>query len=105
MVWRVETVQKNFHLIIYAIIVISVLPGVVQFLRPDEPSRMQAKVVRGRGSGMRAGRAYTRSIAPGIECPFQVVKRVRIQIASQKCGELETDQSFAWRLPSRIRFR
>jgi membrane-associated protein len=28
-----ETVQKNFHLIIYAIIVISVLPAVVQFLR------------------------------------------------------------------------
>ena len=28
-----ETVQKNFHLVIYAIIVISILPAVVQFLR------------------------------------------------------------------------
>ncbi|MGC8639925.1 MAG: DedA family protein [Isosphaeraceae bacterium] len=41
-----ETVQKNFHLIIYAIIVISVLPGVVHFFRARmNRSAVPAKVV------------------------------------------------------------
>lgn len=33
-----ETVQKNFHLVILAIIVISVLPGVIQFFRARKQS-------------------------------------------------------------------